>query len=68
MYWRKRGNKPDAGCWMLYAGCWSERSGDPENSGILDTGCEMRDARRETRDARDKPMGRLILSIIKDEM
>ena len=23
---------------MLDAGCWSERSGDPENSGILDAG------------------------------
>jgi hypothetical protein len=24
---------------MLDAGYWSERSGDPETSGILDTGC-----------------------------
>jgi hypothetical protein len=25
--------------WMLDAGYWSERSGDPENSGILDLRC-----------------------------
>ncbi len=24
---------------MLDTGCWSERSGDPENSGILDLRC-----------------------------
>jgi hypothetical protein len=26
----------DTGCWLLVAGCWSERIGDPDLSGMLD--------------------------------
>ncbi len=34
----KRANGKEKFCWMLDARNWSERSGDPENSGILDKG------------------------------
>jgi hypothetical protein len=64
----------DTGYWMLDAGYWSERSGDPENSGILDAGYWMLvGAKRRSRELGDTgysslhvdviPQGSMLLSI-----
>ena len=39
----------DAGCSILDTRCWSERSGDPDLSGILDTGYSMLDIKKGRR-------------------